>query len=415
MNSLRVLTPRGTSFLLLGLLTLASGVILGYPDLTRIGAVLTVLPLMAMLLTRRRAPRLAVTRSVIPHRLHPDQRGVVEASFRNVGTRRTPLYLAQEQLDIHLGDRPRFVLYPLDRGETRTLRYEVRSTTRGAYRLGPLSLRQRDPFGLTYVAVRLSSSTEIVVLPRVFEVGDDAPPAQGRGSEGERPQMIALHGEDDVNIRNYRNGDELRRVHWPATAHRGELMVRQEDRPARRRAVLVLDSRGSAHGRPPQPSPSFEYAISALASAAKALIARGYVVHLLSAQTVREGSAAHPMEYGSILDSLARAQRDGDLDLGVVAGAAHAFTSGGVLAVAAVVGHDAEEIRHLAAIREHGSTAIAFVLDRSSFGGSAHLSASAESRGLNDAGWTTVVCTPTVGIGAAWSQLHRRSSSGATR
>ncbi len=407
---------------MLGLCTVLAGIALGYPDITRVGIVLTLLPILALAIARGGAPQLAVSRTVAPTRLQPDQPGIVEASFRNVGTRRTPLYLAQEQLDVHLGDQPRFVLHPLERGQHRTLRYNVRSSTRGAYRLGPLSLRQRDPFGLTYVVVRLSSTTEVVVLPRVVDLTGRGSAAQGRGSEGERPQMVALHGEDDVSIRNYRDGDELRRVHWPATAHRGELMVRQEDRPARRRAVLILDSRSSAHGRAPLPSESFEYAISALASVARALLLQGYVVHLLSTQTVSEGTASQPMELDTLLDTLARAQRDDDLSLEGVAGPAHTFTSGGVLAVAALVGHDAEEMRHLAAIREHGSTAIAFVMDRSSFEGraggrtldidsdsTAAPVAAAPTSGpaqvLNEAGWATMACTPEVGINSAWIHL----------
>ncbi|MGC1209454.1 MAG: DUF58 domain-containing protein [Ornithinimicrobium sp.] len=424
MTPLQVLTPRGGTFFVLGLCTVLAGIALGYPDITRVGIVLTLLPILALAIARGGAPQLAVSRTVAPHRLQPDEPGIVEASFRNVGTRRTPLYLAQEQLDVHLGDQPRFVLHPLERGQIRRLSYNVRSSTRGAYRLGPLSLRQRDPFGLTYVAVRLSSTTEVVVLPRVVDLTGRASAAQGRGSEGERPQMVALHGEDDVSIRSYRDGDELRRVHWPATAHRGELMVRQEDRPARRRAVLILDSRSSAHGRPPLPSASFEYAISALASVARALLLQGYVVHLLSTQTVSEGTASQPMDLDTLLDTLARAQRDDDLSLEGVAGPAHTFTSGGVLAVAALVAQDAEELRHLASIREHGSTAIAFVLDRRAFEAharddafgsqsrpgsapAAKVPALSQAHVLNEAGWATVACTPEVGINDAWSHLRR--------
>ncbi len=419
MNPLQVLTPRGMSFFVVGLCTVLAGIFAGYPDITRVGLLLAALPLLALVIARRRAPELAVSRSVIPMRLHPDEPGLVHSTFTNVGARRTPLYLAQEQVDVHLGDRPRFVLRSLERGEVRTLKYQVRSAHRGAYRLGPLSLRQRDPFGLTYVAVRLSSTTEVVVLPRVYELGSKRSVPQGRGSEGERPQMIALHGEDDVSIRHYRDGDELRRVHWPATAHRGELMVRQEDRPARRRAVLLLDSRSAAHGRAPASSATFEYAISVLASVGRTLLLDGYVVHLLSTHTISNGAAAHPIDLDTLLDTLARAERADDVGLAAVASAAHAFTSGGVLAVAALVAHDAQDIRHLATIREHGSTAVAFVLDRAAFGGDVAEPAPenssrppSQSRVLGEAGWTTAVCAPGTSVEWAWAQLQKRPALG---
>ncbi len=415
MNPMEVLTPRGHTFLWLGLVSALAGIGLGYEDVTRVGLLAAVLPLVALLITRRRPPSLAVRRVVQPLRLQPDQRGMVEVRFVNVGSRTSVLYLAEEHVDPRLGDRPRFLLPRMDPLEERTVRYPVRSAVRGAYTLGPLGLRQRDPFGLTYVAVRLSSTAELIVLPRVYDLGDERLRAQARGSEGEQPQMVALHGEDDVSIRSYRDGDELRRVHWPATAHRGELMVRQEDRPARRRAVLLLDGRGSAHG--PTPSPSFEYAVSAIASAARRLMLDGFVVHLLSSQTVRDGTAAHPMDLDAILDSLARAAPEPDVQIEPVAAAAHSFTSGGVLAVAAVVAHDADQLRHLAGIREPGSRALAFVLDRKAFRGATvpQRTQTARSGVLADAGWQTVPCTPQTPIPTAWVRLQSRASAGSLR
>ena len=65
--------------------------------------------------------------------------------------------------------------------------------------------------------------------------------------------------------RAYRDGDELRRVHWRSTARYGELMVRREEQRWRNRAVLFLDTRRGAHGGR-GPASSFEYAVSAAAS-----------------------------------------------------------------------------------------------------------------------------------------------------
>ena len=85
------------------------------------------------------------------------------------------------------------------------------------------------------------------MLPRIEPLVGGRPPGNGVGAEGEIPFMVALHGEDDQSIREYRDGDDLRRIHWPATARTGDLMVRQEDRPARRRAMILLDPRAGAH------------------------------------------------------------------------------------------------------------------------------------------------------------------------
>ena len=78
----------------------------------------------------------------------------------------------------------------------------------------------------------------------------------GLGSEGSVPHMIALHGEDDVSVREYRDGDDLRRIHWPATARTGDLMVRQEERPATG-GRCPAGHRAQCEGEP-RPAASFE-------------------------------------------------------------------------------------------------------------------------------------------------------------
>ncbi|MFX0537364.1 DUF58 domain-containing protein [Ornithinimicrobium sp. Y1847] len=406
-----LLTTRGKVFLLLGVVVAAAGVLLGYPDVTRIGLVLVALPILVLILTPRRTPKIRVLREVEPVRLTPDERGTVVARFTNVSRRTTPVYLAEEHIDYQLGDRPRFVLPRLVRGEEKRLKYTIRSRHRGAYPLGPVVLRQRDPFGLTFLTLRLSSRSEVLVLPRLHALGEGRVRGTSRGSEGEMPQMVALHGEDDVSIRTWRDGDELRRVHWPATAHRGELMVRQEDRPARRRALLILDSRASAHPGTGIRT-SYEWAVSALASVARHLAADGFVVHLLTDATLRDGTADHPVDIDQTLTSLARVQPEQDSRLDRLAAAAAPFTAGGVLVIAAVVADDEEALRTLGAIRQPGSRAVAFVLDPQKFGADAPGGRPSPTSALAEAGWRTVVVGPHTEIPSAWAAVGETVASG---
>ncbi|OLT39890.1 hypothetical protein BJF86_06515 [Serinicoccus sp. CNJ-927] len=402
-----LLTARGKVFAVLGVLLVVAGTFLGYEDVTRVGLALLLLPVLVLLLMPRRPPRLTVSREVTPQRLTPEERGKVEVRFRNVGAR-SAVYLAEEHLDYQLGDRPRYILPRMSTGEERRLRYTVRSRHRGAYALGPIVLRQRDPFGLTFRTLHLSSRTELLVLPRVVSLGDDRLRGSSRGSEGEMPQMIALQGEDDVSIRSYRDGDELRRVHWPATAHRGELMVRQEDRPARRRAVLLLDSRADAHPGTGMRA-SYEWAVSAIASVARHLVADGFVVHLLADETLRDGSAEHQVELGPLMDTLARVQPEEDARLDRVTAAASSFTSGGVLLIAAVVAHDDAALRSLASVRQPGSRALAFVLDPARFGADQGGSSATDrpTGVLADAGWRTVTVGSHTELAQAWVSLRQ--------
>jgi uncharacterized protein (DUF58 family) len=85
-------------------------------------------------------------------------------------------------------------------------------------------------------------------------------------SGGERvSRSVAIRGDDDAATREYRNGDDLRKVHWRSTARVGKLMVRREERPWQARATLLLDTRADSH-RGDGPGSSFEWAVSAIAS-----------------------------------------------------------------------------------------------------------------------------------------------------
>ena len=78
-------------------------------------------------------------------------------------------------------------------------------------------------------------------------------------------RSVATHGDDDVATREYRHGDDLRRIHWRTTARRGELTVRREEQPWQSRGAVLLDTRLIAH-RGDGPASSLEWAISAAAS-----------------------------------------------------------------------------------------------------------------------------------------------------
>ncbi|WP_454085810.1 DUF58 domain-containing protein [Georgenia sp. Marseille-Q6866] len=351
------LTGRGQVFLALGVVVVALGTLLGYPDITRAGVLVTGLPVLAVVAGWRPAPPVALQRLVSPALVAPEQPAQVELVLRGRGARPSPLQVAEEQLDPLLGTGPHFLLPRMDPGERHTVRYRVASPSRGAHRLGPLHLERRDPFGMTTASVQLPGEGHLLVLPRIEPLGPNRVHGGGLGREGQVPHMVALHGEDDVSIRAYRDGDDLRRVHWPTTAHRGELMVRQEDRPARRRAVLLLDSRAGAYG---DAAEGFEWAVRAVASLAVHLGEDGYAVHVVGA-----GEPGRT-DLLAVLRSLALVEPTADALTPYVRDA-HALTADGAVVVAVVADHDPEAVLAVPAVRSPGSLGVALVLDTTSF------------------------------------------------
>ncbi|GGB18081.1 membrane protein [Flexivirga endophytica] len=406
-------TGLGRGFVSAGIVLTGAGLFLGFEDIVRVGVLLVVLALLALVFARRAAPRIDVHRTVTPPTAIPDERTEVRVTFTNIDHRSSRLYLAEERIDYVLGDRPRFVVAKLEPGASREVSYVVRSHLRGRYTLGPVLLTQREPFGLTHVTGSLQRTDELLVLPRVVPLGATQPPGSGIGNDGETPQMVALHGEDDVSIRNYHDGDDLRKVHWPATAHRGELMVRQEDRPARRSALVLLDPRETAHDGTGAAS-SFEWAVSAVASIVVRLDELGYRTQLVTREALH---AAHAdlieVPTQQMVVDLASAALGSDQDFTRVLSVGHDRVGTGGLVTAVVAAGDDDTGAELAGLRQPGAAALGFVLDSASFG-SSHTDGPSEAAvrvrdRLAGAGWRVVIVDAHTPIAQAWATVTNKA------
>ncbi|WP_219463415.1 DUF58 domain-containing protein [Nonomuraea rhizosphaerae] len=356
---LRALTSRGRSFLASGVAALVMAVLLGENDLFRIGVLVTALPLLAAMVASRTRYRLSCARRLDPARAEVGGEATVTLRLENVTRLPTGLLLIEDTVPYALGVRPRFVL---DRVESRGIReidYRVRSDLRGRYTIGPLSVRITDPFGLVELTRAFTISDTLVVTPQVVALPHVRLSGEWTGGGDSRTRSVAAAGDDDVAPREYRQGDDLRRVHWRSTARHGELMVRREEQQWQSRGALLLDTRRYAH-RGEGPRSSFEVAVSAAASIGVHLAHEGLGLRLVTDQ-----GAEHLTDTGlswSLLDTLAvvRHSQARSLEMGVSA----LRQGGGDGLIVAVLGSlDPEEARDLARLRHSGITGVAVLLD----------------------------------------------------
>ncbi|MBW8767817.1 MAG: DUF58 domain-containing protein, partial [Geodermatophilales bacterium] len=246
-RALSSLTTRGRFLVGGGLGLLSLGILLGERALVQLAVFVLALPLLSAATVARERFRLSARRTVTPARLPRGETAEVRLQLTNADTRTGGLWVVTEHLSGELGHAPRFVVERLAAGATTTLGYRVHGGHRGRHVLGPLRLRLVDPFGLVERSAAGTDTAPLVVVPRVRPLGPGGPAGgHGGGGSGSR-RSIAVHGEDDVSTREYRHGDDLRKVHWRATARTGELMVRLEERPWRAHATLLLDTRARAH------------------------------------------------------------------------------------------------------------------------------------------------------------------------
>ncbi|MDH4353909.1 MAG: DUF58 domain-containing protein, partial [Actinomycetota bacterium] len=395
----------------------ALALVSGQADVLRVGILVSVLPVLAALSVARTRFRLSCRRAVRPSRVPAGDEGQVTLRLENVASLPTGLLLVEDQSPVTLGSRPRFVVDRLAPRSTREVHYPIRSEVRGRYLVGPLSVRLADPFALCGLDRTFSSQDLFVVTPAIEDLPAIPLTGDWSGSGDSRARSVAAAGEDDVAVREYRHGDELRRVHWRATAKQGSLMVRREEQPWESRATLLLDLRASAH-RGRAPDSTFERLVSGAASVGTHLGRRGYSVRLVSGAGLDVASAAHepgsvPADNeGLLLDALAVVQERADIDVHALAAAIrHAPDGLMVVALGALSRDDADQ---LVRARHGMGTTIALTAacaDWVSAGGAEHSRLADEAQQaqalLRIAGWRVVPVERGVPLAQHWPMAGR--------
>jgi uncharacterized protein (DUF58 family) len=250
----------------------------------------------------------------------------------------------------------------------------VRSDVRGRYQLGPLSIRLTDPFGMCELTRSFSSRDTLVVTPPVQELPLVPLAGEWTGSGESRSRSLASAGEDDAGTREYRQGDDLRRVHWRSTARLGQLMVRREEQPWQARCTVLLDTRSTAHGGE-GPGSSFEWAVAAAASVAVHLVRHGYFVRLVTDTGAAFGGGDQTLDgsgdvEGALLDALAVVDTSSNTSLRDASASLRRGGGDGLL-VAVLGTVDPEETRLLSRLRHGSTTAVGVLLDSPTWGSSA--------------------------------------------
>ena len=395
------LTTRGRSFVAAGGAAAVCGLAIPEPDLVRVGALLIILPLVSALIARRSRYRLACSRRLDPPRVPAGQPTVVTARLENVSRLRTAILLAEDVTPYSLGSRPRFVLDEIEPGGNRELNYQIRSDTRGKFTIGPLRVRVADAFGLVEISRSFSTTSTLVVTPKIYPLPRAAAPSSWLGEGDGGMRTISAIGEDDAAPRAYQNGDALRRVHWRSTARYGELMVRREEHQWRNSASVFLDTRRLAHVGTGS-SATFEFAVSAAASIGAHLTGEGFRARLI---TEAGEIAPRGTFQDTLLDMLAVISPSREVSL---ASGATALTHAGGQLIAVLGRLSAEDAKMLAASRRGNAPAMALMVAAWSWASDAVPEETARTAEiLAAAGWHVAVVTASTPLAAAWQQLHR--------
>ncbi len=320
MRRRRLLTPRGAGCLVVAVCLATGANLVASSILLYLAVFFALLPLLALIAVRVPRRSGTVARQISTDLLTVSQTSLVTVRFA-LRSLRVPRALWHDVLpDAVRGDAGGE--YPPASGR---LEYRITGVRRGVWAIGPLMLRTVDPFGLAQREQEFGETRTVTVVPEVQAL---APLRARVGAAGGTAHTSATRmgqGADNLSPRFYAPGDSMRRIHWRATAHRGQLMVRQEEEESSPDAIVVLD-RSSARWAAPtdHADPAFETAVSMCASAAIHLADEGYGVDVIdSAGQVLGVLRGHEDDRDGMLAALALVSpRGGARDVATLVGGA---------------------------------------------------------------------------------------------
>jgi uncharacterized protein (DUF58 family) len=207
---------------------------------------------------------------------------------------------------------------PLRAARRRRLTYRTTcSRPWGIHTVGPLTLAASDPFGLFHAERSLPDVVPFAVFPRVW-------PMAGIEKLGARrslaPQEVTSPRPGQsmayLGVRDYRPGDDLRRIHWPATARRGAPAVKEHEVDLEPYFTLFLDL-DRAHRAGTGLKSTLEYLVRSSACLVWTAARRGDLVQVLGegARSLLVPPGAGTLHATQALYELIRVQQDGQVPL----------------------------------------------------------------------------------------------------
>src|SRR5439155_5771803 len=192
-------------------------------------------------------------------------------------------------------------------GRRLRVRYVLERVPRGRYAFEDVRAELADPFGLEQAIVHLPAPGALLVYPRLVRLGPLFTESGARSHDGQRLLLRRHSGFELHSVREYEQGESLRRVPWPSTARRGQLMVKELEDAPRDEVVVLLDGDARVGN-----DRAFDIAVRAAGSVLDAHVRRGRRCALVLNSAARQVQpVTSDGDWRRALELLAAAERDG--------------------------------------------------------------------------------------------------------
>ena len=244
-----------------------------------------------------------------------DEEVRVEVALENHGRAPVSLVEVTDSFGAALADRKALLdPGPLRPGRRHRLAYRTLcSRLWGVYTVGPLTVSVSDALGLFSPRRVLPDIGPFDLFPRVHPVGGlERLGSRASFTPSEPTTARAGQSAAYLGVRDFRAGDDVRRVHWPATARHGVPMVKQFELDLTPYFTLFLDLERDHRAGTGQKS-TLEYVVRTGASLLASAARRGDTVQLFgeSRQPVVVPPGRGELHLAHALDQLIRVRQDG--------------------------------------------------------------------------------------------------------
>lgn len=247
-----------------------------------------------------------LTRRLVPDRVTIGDSAIAELHAVNRASTRSSRQTIHESLN---GKVVPIALPSLRQGEQTVRSWEPPTHRRGVHLLGPARITKADPCRLMQRNVSQTGVDKLWVQPRVMSLGafpggvtkDIDGPTFDHSPAGD----VAFHA-----IRPYQLGDDVRHVHWMATARAGDLMVRHYVDNRQPYLSVLIDTNVSSWASLDE----FDAAIDIAASLGVSAIERSHPVSVHAGEKALVGRQFRSTRQ-QLLDDLTLVDTDAEFDL----------------------------------------------------------------------------------------------------
>lgn len=208
-----------------------------------------------------------------PARAHAGSLAELRPRLENVGAAALHAVFLSVGARVRTNAQDEGFVEELEFGARSAVALRARFAERGRHDTLVFLARSSFPFGLFEARARFDVPVDLVVYPRLRPFRERTSGWRARFPRAPLAIGPARGDEEFYGVRDWRVGEELRRVHWRLSAHRGRAILRLFRAPPEQPPELVLET--DVPGPAVRRSVEFERAVGITATLAKRILSHG--------------------------------------------------------------------------------------------------------------------------------------------